>query len=267
LRSDIIWNKPNPMPESVRDRPTKSHEYLFLLTKKSRYFYDAHAVREPDKGTDHAHRNVLNGQPSLEPSNGLRSANAGLRKQEGRNGTGRNKRSVWTITTRPFPGAHFATFPPDLIDPCVLAGSPPKCCGECGAPWRRVVERGQSSWSARKEAGATRGNVAFNGNVGTGTQRGVHGDGVTHDLHAAPVRTIGWEPTCTHQDDTGRSVVLDPFAGAGTTGMVALRHDRSFVGIELNPEYADMARNRIVADDPDNALRHVSGHINLEAFA
>jgi DNA modification methylase len=125
LRSDIIWNKPNPMPESVTDRPTKAHEYLFLLSKGPRYFYDADAIREADQGTDHAHRNVLNGQPSLEPSNGLRSVNGGLRTVDGRNGSGRNKRSVWTVATQPYAGAHFATFPAKLIEPCILAGSRP----------------------------------------------------------------------------------------------------------------------------------------------
>lgn len=104
LRSDIIWCKPAPMPESVRDRPTKAHEYLFLLSKSERYHYDAEAIREPFKGA--------------------------------------NKRSVWTIPTEPFPSAHFATFPQVLVEPCVLAGTSERgCCPSCGAPWVRVVER------------------------------------------------------------------------------------------------------------------------------
>jgi DNA modification methylase len=163
LRSDIIWHKPNPLPESVRDRPTKSHEYVFLLAKGERYFYDSDAVREPDAGTDHP-RNVLH-RP--EPSGGIMSPHAGIRRSDGRNGEGRNRRSVWTVATQPFAEAHFATFPEALIEPCVLAGSR------------------------------------------------------TGDL------------------------VLDPFAGSGTTGVVALRHGRRFLGLELNAEYAAMARRRI----------------------
>lgn len=121
LRSDIIWHKPNPMPESVTDRPTKAHEYIFLLSKRERYFYDAEAIREPDLGTDHR-RSVLH---KPEPSGGIMSPHAGIRKAEGRNGQGRNKRSVWTVTTMPFDGAHFAVFPRALIEPCILAGSRP----------------------------------------------------------------------------------------------------------------------------------------------
>jgi DNA modification methylase len=120
LRSDVIWHKPNPMPESVIDRPTKSHEYLFLLAKSSRYYYDAAAIRrEPDNGQDHP-RSALH---PPEPTGGLMSPHRGIRNPEGRNGRGRNKRSVWTVTTTPFRGGHFATFPRALIEPCILAGS------------------------------------------------------------------------------------------------------------------------------------------------
>jgi DNA modification methylase len=233
LRSDIIWNKPNPMPESVTDRPTKSHEYLFLLSKGPRYFWDADAVREEGAGR-------LDFGEMTSPARLDQGAPwSGGQKDEA---NGRNKRSVWTVATAPFSGAHFAVFPPKLIEPCVLAGSPPKCCGECGAPWRRVVERevsdlprGERSWSAGSATGQPQRDAL-----------GPPGNG----LDVQPTRTVGWEATCTHQDDTGRSVVLDPFAGAGTTGVVALRHDRSFIGIELNPGYAEMARNRIRDDAP-----------------
>ena len=123
LRQDIIWAKPNPMPESVTDRCTKAHEYIFLLSKSARYYYDADAVKEPDSGSDHE-RAVLVGQDSLEPSGGLRSRHSGIRTKSGRNGLGRNRRSVWSISTQPYPEAHFATFPPKLIEPCILAGCP-----------------------------------------------------------------------------------------------------------------------------------------------
>lgn len=120
LRQDIIWSKPNPMPESVQDRCTKAHEYLFLLSKSSRYFYDGDAIREADQFTDHP-RSVLE---KPEPSGGVLPPHQGLRTSTGRSGNGRNKRSVWHVATNPFPESHFATFPPALIEPCILAGCP-----------------------------------------------------------------------------------------------------------------------------------------------
>lgn len=115
LRQDIIWHKPNPMPESVRDRCTKAHEYIFLLTKSAKYHYDHEAVKEPE---------VCGRQrgPAEHPDKKSTNGNSGLGR---RKSTGfRNRRSVWTVTTKPFKGAHFATFPPDLIEPCILAGCP-----------------------------------------------------------------------------------------------------------------------------------------------
>jgi DNA modification methylase len=180
LRSDIIWNKPNPMPESVRDRPTKAHEYLFLLSKSEVYFYDAVAIMEPTTGKAHPRGSGVNpkactGKNELSGDRRLEGFNTRWRVKQNesfaRSTAGlvqyRNKRSVWKIATRPFKGAHFATFPTDLVEPCILAGS---------------------------RAG---------------------------------------------------DVVLDPFAGTGTVGLAALKHGRSFLGIELNPQYVIMAENRI----------------------
>lgn len=192
LRADIIWHKRNPMPESVRDRPTKAHEYLFLFSRSPRYYYDAEAIAEPAVTAREARwagaTSLVQGDSN---ETGVstrrfklgRSGNSVRRSAADRgvpmNGNGdlgssvpwqgstRNKRSVWTVTSRPFPGAHFATFPPDLITPCILAGAP----------------------------------------------RG--------------------------------GVVLDPFGGAGTTGLVADSLGRDAVLVELNPEYAGMARERI----------------------
>lgn len=118
LRQDIIWHKPNPMPESVKDRCTKSHEYIFLLSKGPRYYYDAEAIAEPITHGDHP-RTVLDNTPPPPPGAG---PHTGLRKWSAAK---RNRRSVWTVTTRPYTDAHFATFPPDLIRPCILAGSEP----------------------------------------------------------------------------------------------------------------------------------------------
>jgi DNA modification methylase len=169
LRSDIIWAKPNPMPESVTDRPTKAHEYLFLLSKSKSYFYDADAVREaPSSSTierwgGRAFERVS--EPGTAPD---RNDSGGTGERScGTNPAGRNRRSVWTIATQPYTGAHFAVMPSALVAPCVLAGSP---------------------------AGG---------------------------------------------------LVLDPFMGAGTVGLVARENGRDYIGIELNPEYAVMAEHRI----------------------
>lgn len=145
LRQDIIWQKPNAMPESVRDRCTKSHEYIFLLSKSAKYYFDAAAISEPIAGKSTKSGKTYSQKPH------------------------RNKRDVWSVSTAGFKGAHFATFPEKLVEPCVLAGSPPG------------------------------------------------------------------------------GMVLDPFAGSGTTGVVAKRLARKFAGIEINPEYAKMAEDRIAA--------------------
>ena len=164
LRCDCVWAKSNPLPESVKDRPTRAHEYIFLLSKGTRYYYDHEAVREPAVGaTPH---NLTGGG----------YAPAGQSPRRGRYGESpcrtdatRARRSVWTLPTKSFPGAHFATFPPNLIRPCILAGSP-----------------------------------------------------------------VG-------------GVVLDPFFGTGTTGVVCVETGRCYIGIELNPNYAAMASRRIEA--------------------
>lgn len=122
LRQDIIWHKPNPMPESVRDRCTKAHEYIFLLSKSERYFFDSEAMKEQAVSEKPAgnktHKYVGTGDPK-------NATKEGLVKLAGVEWETRNRRSVWTVATRPYKGAHFATFPPDLIEPCILAGSRP----------------------------------------------------------------------------------------------------------------------------------------------
>ncbi len=173
LRQDIIWSKPNPMPESVTDRCTKSHEYIFLLSKLPRYYFDAKAIAEP-----HSQASLERAERSWKPSsrnevNKAPNETARWRVKELKYSEGgRNRRSVWTVTTQPFKDAHFATFPPKLIEPCILAGCP------------------------------------IGGNV------------------------------------------LDPFGGAGTTGLVADRLQRRSTMIELNPAYAAMAQERIEDDAP-----------------
>ena len=202
LRSEIVWAKPNPMPESVIDRPTSAHEKIYLLTKSARYFYDADAVRIPLTGGAHARRKDGERKPAKgsDPKDGRAGtwkensrgrkmpdgwdtgpgAHGTIHRKGRENGRGNdsgqdrgaNLRNVWRIAPHPFPGAHFATFPPALVAPCIKAGCP--------------------------------------------------------------------------QD----GVVLDPFAGSGTTGLVAERLGRDTILIELNPDYAEMARVRIKADAP-----------------
>lgn len=247
LRSDIIWSKDNPMPSSVQDRPTTSHEYVFMFAKQVDYFYDIDATRVPHTaitmnrikyGLKHTHPDGIGvGIPPVDTDEmGERFAHPG----------GRNARTVWNISTQPYKGAHYAVFPKALVEPMVKAGTSERgVCSNCGAPWRRVVEV-ESSWEARKEAGATRGNMAPEGNVGAGTQRGIHGAGVSHDLDAVSRKTVGWERTCEHVDAaTVPATVLDPFAGSGTVGLVAQEHSRRALLVDLNGEYLSqqMARN------------------------
>ena len=166
LRRDIIWHKPNPMPESATDRPSTAHEYIFLLTKQPHYFYDSDAIREPQITVPNP-KDVNRSDYRPGDNQGFHG-NGMFTKHREYHPLGRTKRSVWTIPTQAFSGAHFATYPEKLVEPCIKAG--------------------------------------------------------------------------TKEGDT----VLDPFSGAGTTGLVALKLDRNYIGIELNPEYAAMSHKRIV---------------------
>jgi DNA modification methylase len=137
-RDEIIWAKPNPMPESVTDRTTKAHEFVFLLTKRASYWYDAEAVKEASAYDGPPKMGVKRYTDGVYHRNGLDGSTLG----EG-NPAGRNLRSVWSIATTPYPGAHFATMPPELASRCIKAGSPLKCCPTCGRGWERIVERGE----------------------------------------------------------------------------------------------------------------------------
>ena len=168
LRSDIIWHKPNAMPESVKDRPTKAHEYIFLLSKSRKYYYDADSIKEPSSDLEKSKKRYekpFGGKKAEEllKTDQVHTRIIGMREFDGK----RNKRTVWTVPTQPFPEAHFAVYPPALITPCILAGCP---------------------------VGGT---------------------------------------------------VLDPFAGSGTTLLVATQHNRKSIGIELNPEYIEIAKRRL----------------------
>lgn len=221
-------------------RCTTSHEYVFQLAKSADYFCNAEAMREADQGTDHKHRNVLTGQPSLDPSGGALSPHAGIRRAQGRNGAGRNPRSVWEITTTPFPEAHFATFPAEIPERCIRAATAEKVCSQCGGPWAPVVERG---FEHQTDVSTSRGiRLASQHDPSSrwpGSPRGSRAD-----------RVLGHRPTCPCSADSEPATILDPFCGAGTTGLVALRLGRRFIGIDLSPDYCEMARRRIEGDAP-----------------
>jgi DNA modification methylase len=233
LRQDIIWHKPNPMPESVTDRCTKSHEYIFLLSKGPRYYFDAEAIKEA-AATLPQPRKRPNGLSAEDgKKNGLYRPNCGVSET-------RNRRSVWTVATQPFSGAHFATFPPDLIKPCILAGCPSKVCAVCGRPWERVVERNDRGYDGSKYG--ERAVTATGGAISGGTAKSTLGS--SNGKLTGETRTIGTRPTCSCNGATQPGTVLDPFGGSGTTGMVALELGRRATLIELNPEYAKLIDQR-----------------------
>lgn len=187
IRSEVIWEKGSAVPESAKDRPTRSHEQVFLLSRSRSYFYDHFAVREPRTG---------------ESTVGEFS--------------GRNRRSVWTINQRPTRHEHTAAWPQALVELMVLAGTSPHACQRCGCPWERIVER-------------------------------------ENDV----LRTTGWAPTCACEgnDGSARCVVLDPFSGSGTTGVVALQQGRDYIGIDINPKYLELAKGRLEPLVDDGAGR------------
>jgi hypothetical protein len=243
LRSDIIWNKPNPMPESVEDRPTKSHEYIFLLSKAKDYYYDAEAIKEATKSEsfERAMRGVSSNHKNLNiPGQTQHSIHKARAHGEGYPmPEQRNKRSVWTVPTLPYGGAHFATFPPDLIKPCILAGTSSKgCCVACGAPWERVMERDANVYN-EKEGAAQR--LRCSGVISGGTDKVTLG--VTQHVKR---QHLGWRPTCKCGEaaDILPCIVLDPFAGSGTSGKVAIELGRRVVLIELNPNYIPLIEKR-----------------------
>ena len=287
LRQDIIWHKPNPMPESVTDRCTKAHEYIFLLAKSPRYYYDAEAVAEDQtESTIERAKYGWNGRTD-DNSNGARTGSSFKRMAESgepiatipKDGK-RNRRSVWTVSTKPYREAHFATFPPDLIQPCIRAGCRPagKRCdcdeiiesptgsGEIQDPsmqtgragmnrprrsdeGTRPITRREQRWQAKQMRESE--HIA--------TMREVCGPAFDHYIRtdksgARPLPEAirrdfedrGWiteAPPCEHPIEPA-GVVLDPFGGSGTTGEVAASEGRNAVLIELNPAYVKLAANR-----------------------
>jgi DNA modification methylase len=243
LRQDIIWHKPNPMPESVRDRCTKAHEYVFLMTKSERYYYDAEAISEPASQSSGWAKQRKNGTDTWKYG---KAAGGDPNSTNGVGGTlalgsTRNRRSVWTITTKPYSGAHFAVMPPDLVEPCIKAGCPEQCCPVCGAGYERIVEQKKGDTEASDRPKRTAGMSSKTSTLS------LSGNGSKEWAERGGKRlTLGWKPACDcATTGTIPGTVLDPFAGSGTTLAVAAELGRNGIGCELNPEYIKLAEERI----------------------
>ncbi len=260
LRQDNIWHKPNPMPESIRDRATKSHEYVFHLTKSERYYFDIEAWKEKASGNTHARRasNSFKMPDGWDTSKGGHgsfhkagrekgkpaSATAGVKNNSSMDAalsimpTSANKRSVWTVSTVAYSEAHYATYPPKLITPPLLAStSAYGCCADCGAPWQREVIKTDTTDHSHKGSRFDSGKTAERPAYGIDTvQKG-----------ARFLKTVGdWHPTCTCEGgNLTRPVVLDIFGGSGTTAQVALENGRHAILIERGPHNVELIHKRL----------------------
>lgn len=242
LRNAIIWQKPNPMPESVTDRFTSSYEHVFLFAKRPNYWADMEAVREPhadwERGAHGARVRLADERP--QPGVRTRTLNAMDRggNERAYNPAGRNARDVWTIPTAGFPGAHYATFPPELARRCIRAGCPPRVCARCGSPWVRRTEDSPAYAALQAERGRW---GTQDGDEGRGfgrRERGSTGAASGQELAALgpPRVTTGWRATCACGPAAGvrPGVVVDCFAGSGTTPMVAVEEGRSWLAVDLD---------------------------------
>ena len=304
LRQEIIWHKPNPMPESVTDRCTKSHESLFLLSKSPTYFFDHEAIKEPAKewtgraatfdrdgndvagqvipGQTHAQHRARRIDPldlgnHVNPNVSARMGRYPGWRQDAPPVPTRNRRSVWTIATKPYKGAHFAVFPPALVEPCILAGTSARGhCPTCSARWERSVKR---EFVPQADVSAVK------GVRGAGAQKPMDESNSWQGFARGTTRTetTGWAPSCNCYDDqyaiayppprndrkreqraawSGRwkrvrsmpglqdwpiaaDVVMDCFNGSGTTGEVSLQHGRKYEGFELSADYLELTRKRL----------------------
>lgn len=246
LRSDIVWHKSRPMPESVSDRPTKAHEYIFLITKQPRYWYDAEAIKEPTVNGDPAQPRGSKG--AVSPNSGRRGkqAEVGKRTYDGFNErwdarteplTLRNRRSVWTVAPEPTLFEHYAAFPRKLVEPMIRAGCPHQVCAACGAPWVRKVEK-----KFRPQADVSTERVGHRGKMADEN----HWKGFPRGTNET--KTLGFVPTCGCGAETRPGVVLDPFMGIGTVALVAREWGRDFIGCDLSPKYVEITNKRL--DEP-----------------
>lgn len=231
VRSDIIWAKPNPMPESVTDRPTKSHEYIWLLAKSKDYFWDQKAVKEKSIYPNDKRR-PLGSKGAWELDGRERGENGGGKPYD-HDTSSRNLRTVWTIATQPYPGSHYATYPEALVEKCIKAGtSEYGVCPKCGGQWERVVERIPA---ISKECPKTQ--AAHEARGGTGIPVGTVGKSGSGRIEGNSI-TTGWQPSCSCGiEATEPATVFDPFCGSGTTCLVAKRMGRSAIGLDLSYQY------------------------------
>ena len=254
LRQDIIWSKPSCMPEAVKDRCTKSHEYIFLLTKNKQYFYDHEAIKEPIKEASFGRmqRSIGSEHKRTEGAPGQTPHSINKERPTDRKrfiDPKRNKRSVWTVAPKPYSGAHFAVYPPELVEPCILAGtSAYGCCSDCGSPWKRISERLPTGYDGSKYGESAV--KSTGGAISGGTKKSTLGS--SGGKLTATYQTLGWQPTCECHSDLPldehpikRGVVLDPFGGSGTTAGVAIKNNRDAILCELNEEYAALMDDRI----------------------
>lgn len=233
LRSEIIWHKPNVMPESVTDRPTRDHEHLFLFAKNEQYYYDQDAIRQPQTGNAHSRgrgvtpKSASGSHETIKANESFHRATSAYVEVPG----GRNRRTVWSVASQAYAGAHYATFPEKLVEPCILAGSSAQACPHCGAAWERVIE--STGHTNKRE---------------TAHQPGRSSSTKTDSTNWAPTSrpTSAFVPgySCPDNDGSAASTVLDPFAGTFTVGRVATRYGRNAVGIELSPDYAELGIER-----------------------
>ncbi|MHA1470589.1 MAG: DNA-methyltransferase, partial [Candidatus Asgardarchaeia archaeon] len=208
LRCDIVWEKTNPMPDGAKDRPTRGHEYIFLLTKSPKYFYDYYGVLEDTKDQPDG----IQGFGANEQHGTFRQDQDRIFEHYGK----RNKRSVWRTSVASYKGKHYATYPPALIEPCIKASaSNAGCCANCGKPWERKFSKVK---------------------IPANNKKGYRLELVPEDFEKACKCDINKIKKC---------LILDPFNGTGTTGEVAIKHDHNYVGIDTNKEYLKEARKRL----------------------
>lgn len=269
LRQDIIWKKGNSMPESVKDRCTKSHEYIFLLTKSKNYYYDQEAIMEEirDSSFKRLMQDIENQEGSdrvpFKTNGGMKAVvsrkkfdkymggggtsfngKSGYFKKDGTPicGLYKNKRSVWDVNIKGYKEAHFATFPEELIEPCIKAGCPKYICSKCGLPLKKEI---------KKEVIPEECKTYLEGEPGDKKQCGSQFGWVTNSKYKEWNKKRKKEEiiiSCGCKEEFKSGIVLDPFMGSGTTGLVALKQKKNFIGIELNPEYIKIAEKRL---DPE----------------